>query len=55
MDIILFSMGMSFLGGMIFVWAFGIAHDVITNFYRKMVYERKLRKEMKLLEQQTPK
>lgn len=55
MDIALFMLGTGFIGGMIFVWAFGFAHDMITNFYRRMIYERELKKEKKLLEQQTPK
>ena len=55
MDIALFMYGTGFISGMVFVWVFGIAHDVITNFYRKMVYERELRKEKKLLKRQTPK
>jgi hypothetical protein len=54
MDIALFMYGTGFISGMVFVWVFGIAHDAITNFYRKMVYDRELAKEKKLLEQHIP-
>jgi hypothetical protein len=42
--------GIGFICGMIFVWAFGIAHDVITNFYIEAKMRKDLRKEMQDLE-----
>lgn len=44
-----FMNGVCFLLGMIFVWGFGIAHDLIVNWYRKAIYAREMKKEKKLL------
>lgn len=41
----LFMYGLGFVCGMIFVWAFGAAHDVIINNYREMVFNRKVKAE----------
>lgn len=41
----LFMYGLGFISGMIFVWAFGAAHDAIINNYREMVFNRKVKAE----------
>jgi hypothetical protein len=46
----MFMYGLGFISGMIFVWAFGIAHDLIINWYREAIYNRELAKEKKVLE-----
>lgn len=45
----MFMYGLGFICGMIFVWAFGISHDIIINYYREAVYARALEKEKKVL------
>jgi hypothetical protein len=46
----MFMLLVGILIGMILVWAFGIAHDLIVNWYRKAIYARELEKEKKALE-----
>lgn len=41
----LFMYGLGFISGMIFVWAFGAAHDSIINYYREQVFNRKAKQE----------
>lgn len=50
----LFMYGLGFISGMIFVWAFGAAHDAIINYYREQMFNRIKRQERdKLMKEQS--
>ena len=48
-NVLYFVYAFGVFSGMVMVWAFGLAHDIIINNYRKMVYNRKLKQEREQL------